>query len=193
MKTVVLSIDFINDICHPDGKIASMATALRDRPVIARANQVLAWARRRGHQVAHVKVGFDSAYAHCPDTSPLFGAAKAAGALRLGSWGTAFCDDLEVAEDEPVIVKHRVSAFYGTDLETLLRARGATRLILTGVSTELAIQSTAREGHDRDYAVIVVSDACASAEPALHDASLTTLARIAQLRSAAEVTAEETP
>src|ERR1700693_2691186 len=134
-KTLLLSVDFINDIVHPDGRIPSCAAMVAEYGVIQRTNRALAWAREHGARVAHVKVGFQPGYANCPSTSPIFGKARQFEALALGTWGTEFHDDLAVRPDEMVIVKSRIGVFYNTALETLLRAKHIEHLILAGVST----------------------------------------------------------
>ena len=79
------------------------------------------------------------------------------------------------------MIKPRVSAFYGTDLEPLLRANKVERLALAGVSTAWAVQATARDAHDRDYQVVIVEDACAAASEEEHQASMKLLSQIAKV------------
>jgi len=182
LRTLFLTVDFINDIVHRDGRIPTCHNMVSERGVIARSNQALAWAREQGYLVAHVKVGFPPSYANCPAHSPIFGKAPQAGALDLEGWGTRFHADLAVRDDEPVIVKPRVSAFYNTGLEALLRANRVERLILAGVSTCHAIELSAREAHDRDYRVVVLRDCCASASEAQHERTLQGgLGRVAEI------------
>ncbi len=180
-NTLLLSIDFINDIVHPEGKIASVAAEVSQHAVLDCANQALALARQNQILCAHVVVGFSSHYIECPQASPVFGRAPQLGALQLGQWGTQIHDALQVLADEPLIIKHRVSAFYNTDLETILRANRVDTLVLMGVSTQMAIETTAREAHDRDYQVVILSDACAAANQQVHQASLFSLSRLARV------------
>ncbi|MBV6322494.1 cysteine hydrolase family protein [Duganella violaceipulchra] len=183
-SSLFLTIDFINDIVHRDGKIASCAAMVAGHGVLERCNQALAWARAQGMLVAHVKVGFPASYANCPERSPIFGQAARHGALQLDTWGTYFHDALDVRADELVIVKPRVGAFYNTELESLLRAQRIGHLILAGVSTCHAIESTAREAHDRDYGVTVLADCCASASVERHERTLSgALASVADVRT----------
>ena len=179
--TLCLTIDFINDICDPSGKIAAAAGRVAEGHVIARVNWVLNWARGQGMAIAHVKVGFDPQYRLCPSQSPVFSRARERGALQLGTWGTVFLSELDCRPDEPVIVKHRISAFYETALTPLLTAQDIRSLVIMGVSSENAVELTTREAHDRDLAVTVVSDACASATAEQHEASMAFLARIARV------------
>ena len=70
--------------------------------------------------------------------------------------------------DEPVIVKRRVSAFSGSDLDVLLRGAGANALVLGGISTSGVVLSTVRQAADLDYRLTVLADACADPDPEVH-------------------------
>jgi nicotinamidase-related amidase len=185
MDTALIALDFINDIVHPDSPAAGAAAEVAERGVIDKANAALAHARAHDWLVVLVKVGFAPGYAECPKHSPLFSAAFDAGVLQLGSWGTEFHEGLDATPSNPereiVIVKPRVNGFYATPLEPALRSNGIDTLALCGVSTSWAVASTARDGHDRDYRVRVIEDACAAAEAADHEASINQLSRIAEI------------
>lgn len=180
-KTALLVIDFINDIVHPKGKIATSASYLQEHRVLEQANQVIKVARQAKLPIAHVKIGFNATYLECPSQSPLLGKVKQLGALQLGTWGTEFHEKIEVQPDDFILIKKRVSAFYATTLDAFLRAQKINALILTGVSTDMAIQSTAREAHDRDYEVTIVEDACGAAHHAVHENAISQVARIATI------------
>lgn len=90
-----------------------------------------------------------------------------------------------------IIVKPRISAFYNTSLEATLRANHVKQLYLAGVSTEWAIQSTAREGHDRDYKITILEDCCAASSKEAHSTSLAMLSRIADIVTASNLSTEE--
>ncbi len=179
--TALLVIDFINDIAHPKGKIARSAERIRANHTLEHTNQVIHHGRKKNWLILFVKVGFHPGYAECPKTSPLFGPAAVHGALTLGTWGTDFHESLAVQKNDIVLVKHRVSCFYATPLETYLRANQITHLVLTGTATNMAIEHTARDAHDRDYSVIVVQDACESASEEAHRAALGSMGRIAKI------------
>jgi nicotinamidase-related amidase len=70
---------------------------------------------------------------------------------------------------EIVIVKRRVSAFTGSDLEVVLRAMGIQHMILAGVATSGVVLSTLREAADKDYRLTVLSDGCADADAEVHN------------------------
>jgi nicotinamidase-related amidase len=77
---------------------------------------------------------------------------------------------------EKVVLKHRYSAFYNTDLETVLRCLKIEDLVITGVMTNLCCESTARDAYFRDYRVFFLADATGSINEELHLASLLGLA-----------------
>ena len=76
-----------------------------------------------------------------------------------GTWGADFFS-VRPQPGEPVIIKHRYSAFAGTDLEQVLRRRGIRSLLLTGVSTDTCVESTARDAYFLDFYVTLVADCC---------------------------------
>lgn len=183
MTTALLIIDFINDIAHLKGKIARSAERIEKNKVIAKANQAMTYAREQNWQLILVKVGFHPGYPDCPKHSPLFGAAPTHGALLLGTWGTEFHEHLHVQPTDLVVVKHRVSCFYATHLEAILRAQIINRLVLSGTATNMAIEHTARDAHDRDYGVVVLQDACEAASEEAHKAALESMSRFSKIVS----------
>lgn len=76
--------------------------------------------------------------------------------------------ELEPLASEVVVVKRRVSAFTGSDLEVVLRASDIDHLVLSGIATSGVVLSTLREAADRDYRLTVLSDACADRDAEVH-------------------------
>lgn len=187
MNTALIVIDFINDIVHPDGKIPSCAAHTHERQAISAANNALKWARNNDHLVILVKVGFDAHYLQQPKLSPIFGKADQYQALQLGSWGTDFHTELDTNENDAVVVKSRISPFYATSLEAILRANHIDELYVCGVSTTWAIQATVREAHDRDYTVTIIEDACAASDQEEHLASMEVLKRISSVKHSSDL------
>lgn len=180
-NTALLVIDFINDIVNPKGKIASSADYIEKHHVIENANKAIDFARQHDIGVVLVKVGFSANYLECPEISPVFSRAKQLKALQLNTWGTEFVDELNIKTDDFVVIKHRVSAFYATSLETFLRANAIQRILICGVSTDMSVEITAREAHDRDYKVIIIGDACGTGSKELQECALKLLQKIATI------------
>lgn len=178
-RTALLVLDFINDIVHLEGKFTATAKFVHEHHVMDHANQVIAFARKKHIPVLVVRVGFSPGYLECPSNSPLFGKAKEYKALALNTWGTEFHEKMDIQPQDLIITKHRVNAFYATPLEAFLRANQVQHLILTGVSTDMAVQTTARDAHDRDYLVTIVSDACGAGSMESHTFTLKELEQVA--------------
>lgn len=183
MSTALIVIDFINDIMNQESKIASCAEHCQQKQALQAANRAIAWAREQNHLVVFVKVGFDKQYHLQPKHSPLFGKAHQFGIFQLATWGTDFHPELAIEPDDLVIEKPRVNPFYATQLEAALRANHIEHLLLCGVSSTLAIQSAARDGHDRDYQITVLEDACAAHDEHSHQAAISLLTSIATISS----------
>lgn len=186
--SILLVMDMINDLIHPEGPNAkTYAPIIAQRGVIERTRELIRKARGAGMRVGFVRVGFSPDYAQCPPNSPVFSAARQKGLFKLGSWGTEVYPDLEPQPDDLDIVKHRVSPFYGTSLEPILRALGTKRLFLTGVSTNGVVHTGVREGHDRDYACVVVEDCCAGISDEEHRNAISCMQRFAKIQTVSEV------
>ncbi|NBE50615.1 cysteine hydrolase family protein [Streptomyces boluensis] len=187
-RPALLVLDLINEIVHPDGKYAADGyyAEARDRGVIEHTAEAIARARAAGIPVIYVVVGFSDNYAQWPASSPVFEKAKADERLLLGTWATQVHEALAPAPGEPVVAKHRISPFHGTNLEVLLRTQEIDTLLLTGVSTELVVLTTAQAAHDRDYRVRVLEDATLAGDAEIHEAALKVLSRIATVTTVAD-------
>jgi len=148
--------------------------------VVAPLKRLLAAARAAGLFVIHTREG------HRPDLSDLPAAKKRRGQgpltigdagpmgriLVQGEPGHDIIPELAPIPGEPVIDKPGKGAFYATDLELILRNQGITQLIVTGVTTEVCVNTTAREGNDRGFDCLVVSDCTGSYFPEFHEQAL---------------------
>jgi nicotinamidase-related amidase len=69
---------------------------------------------------------------------------------------------------EIVVIKHRVGAFFATDLDMILRANEIDTLVLCGIATSGVVLSTLRHAADADYRIVVLRDCCSDADPEVH-------------------------
>lgn len=172
MKQALIIIDLINDIVSEHGLSNTSFQQTASRNVIAKTRAAAHQARLRDIPVIWVRVGFADNYHDIPAGSPMFQRAKATGALKLSTCGCDWADGTDVQKKDLCFVKKGVSAFAGNDLLVCLRKAGIGHLYLAGVSTALAIQSTARYAHDCGFYVTVAEDLCAAATEELHHQSL---------------------
>lgn len=93
---------------------------------------------------------------------------------HTGSWGAEFYE-VSPQSDDIIVKKHRYSGFVHTWLESILRTLKIETLIITGVSTNLCVESTARDGFMLDYRIVLMKDACAAFSQEEHDMSLKTV------------------
>jgi ureidoacrylate peracid hydrolase len=95
----------------------------------------------------------------------------------MGSWEGDFYGDVRPEPGEPIVTKHRYSSFHNTDLDSILRSHGIRTIILTGVATNVCVETTAREGFVRDYYVVLVEDGTATYAPEDQQATLRNIDR----------------
>ena len=183
MKSIYLVLDMQNDIVHDDGPSGKTTAGeqIRSRGIIVKTGTAIAAARKAGVAVGFVRVGFSADYRECPMNSPIFSGAKAAGRFQLGAWGTEIHPKLEVRAEDVQVVKHRVSPFYSTTLMAQLRAMKIERIYCSGVSTQAVVQATVRDGHDRDYEMLVLEDCCAAPTAQEHENSIGSILRFCKV------------
>jgi nicotinamidase-related amidase len=180
-RTALVVIDMQRDFLEPGGFGESLGNDVGLlRAAIAPCRRLLAAARARGLLVIHTREG------HRPDLADAPPAKVDRGnpALRIGDLGPMgrilvrgepghdIVEDLYPADGEPVIDKPGKGAFYQTDLELVLKNRGITTLLVCGVTTEVCVHTTIREGNDRGFRCVAIADACASYFPEFHRVGL---------------------
>jgi ureidoacrylate peracid hydrolase len=166
----VLVVDVQNDFCHESGAMGRLGFGMG--PIQLSVCALAPFLEAARH--AEVPVIF-IATQHSEWTNAqawLTRGPRTGGEIcAIGSWGAKFYQ-LAPAPGEPVVIKHRYSGFVGTDLELVLRARERRSVLVTGVSTNVCVESTARDACMRDYHVVVVDDCCGALTHAEHEATL---------------------
>ncbi|MFW0783448.1 cysteine hydrolase [Gordonia sp. CPCC 206044] len=177
MTTALLIIDMQNGFAHPEGSLPLAGRGLPDMErVIARNVDAVAAARERGIPVIYTRHCYRADFLDMPTlvSGPLPADPPP---LVRGSWDADVIDELTPQPGDVVIDKNRFDAFLYTDLEVVLRAKGITSLVVTGVVTSVCVESTVRSGQQRDFEMFVASDAT-SAPPEQHQAALNAMAAI---------------
>lgn len=189
MTSIYLVLDMENDLVHEDGPNAKgpYGQQVQSRQIIPRTRDALAKARAAGVRIGYVRVGFSPDYRECPPASPIFSGAKKNGLFKLGTWGSEIHPAIAPAPEDFQVVKHRVSPFYSTNLEAMLRANGIKRIYCSGISTNAVVQATVREGHDRDYEMVLLEDCCCALSEDEHVNAITGLKRFCSITTSADV------
>lgn len=137
---------------------------------LARVASVLECARTSRMTVIHVQVGFRPGLPEVSPRNMLFTALRANPQHQQAFLGPAGAIHPAVAprDADIVVTKHRVSAFAGTDLDMILRAREIETLVLFGIATSGVVLSSLLHASDADYRLIVLRDCCADQDAELH-------------------------
>ena len=110
---------------------------------------------------------------------------------HVGSRQHEIVDELKPLPGEHVLRKTTIGAFASTGIDSLLRALGCEQLYLTGVSTNMCVETTAREAADRGYLVTLVEDACGTTHEDLHQVTMRNFQRLfGRVRSCADTLRE---
>ena len=191
-NSIYLVLDMMNDLVHTDGPTgkAAYGQQVRDRRVLEHTRHALKKARQASLHIGFVRVGFSPDYREAPPNSPIFSGARKNGIFKLGEWGTQVHPDLGQLPSDFDIVKHRVSPFYSTSLEAILRAKAIQRIYCSGISTNAVVQAMVREGHDRDYEMVVLEDACCGMSLEEHENAIKSLQRFCRMTTSQDVTFE---
>lgn len=140
--------------------------------LVTRASNVLNAARDAEITVIHVQVGFRPGLPEVSERNKLFGAVKASKPHQafFQSASGAIHPALGPRPEDIIVVKSRISAFTGTDLDMILRAKEIDTVVLFGIATSGVVLSTLLEAGDDDYRVVVIEDCCADLDLELHSA-----------------------
>ncbi len=157
-KTAVLTLDIQEGIL---GFVPGAAACL---PNAAKAVET---ARNGGYLLMHVGIGFEPGYPEVGPASKRFTMVKERGAFIKGSESAKTHPSIYKPGDI-VLYKNRVSAFAGSSLDLILRARGIENLVLMGIATSGIVLSTIRQACDLDYQCTVVKDACFDRDEEVH-------------------------
>jgi nicotinamidase-related amidase len=160
-RPVLIVIDMLNDYFE------SWEVARREELVDA-INKLVSLFRSSGAPVVWVRQEFE------PDLQDAFPEMRAKG-IHITIKGTAGCQilsELAVASSDPVIIKKRYSAFFGTNLDEFLDQLQPDSIVLAGINTHACIRMTAIDAYQRDWPVILASDCIDSYDRAHHDVTL---------------------
>lgn len=195
--TVLLLIDMQRDFVDPEGAFGKLGIDLSMyRQSVPRLARLLGDARRASVLVIHVQ---NTALPGRLSDSPAqirFNLRMHAGKRRddvplrysvEGTPGHEFVKELTPRTGEPVVRKHRSSAFWGTNLELLLRSNGIKTVVIGGCTTEGCVESTARDAMFNDLYVVIAVDCVASDDREQHDASLLLMRRRFDLATADDI------
>lgn len=171
--TALVLVDLQNDVLHPDGRMAGDFPA-EAGAMLEAVRELVRWAHGRGIPVVWLRLAFRPGHVDAVRDSM----SRQVGALIDGEWGAEILDGLRRDPRDIVVTKKRPSGFFHTDLAIVLRSLGVRRLVVGGVSTNWAVESTVRDGHSHDFEMVVVREAVATPFHHLHEASLRSMGSV---------------
>jgi nicotinamidase-related amidase len=176
-KTAFLLLHWQNDLAAAGGKSAhSMLERLVAAHTVEHTQEVLNASREKGVLVVYVVASHRPGYPELPaKLAPLFNNVSASGRHIRGTWGNQIIDQLKPLDGEIVVYNYSPSSFCYTDLDLILRNKGVTDLVLSGLATNWVVESTAREGVCRGYFIYTLNDCCISFSDEMHNWSLTNI------------------
>lgn len=187
-RTALVIVDVQVDFASSEGRIGRHGVDMSPAEIaIDRMAELVAAARGAGVTLAFMRVMTRPE----TDSNALRtwmerrGTPGAEGICRIGSGGEDYYRLFPEAGDIE-IGKLAYSSFHGTDFEEQLRARGIDTLVITGLTTDCCVDSTARDAFHRDFHTFIVSDACASFDPMLHHGALYALSEHTSILTTSE-------
>ena len=178
-KTACLVVDMQNDFCHPDGWLASIGVDVTPaRQAIQPLQQLLPQLRQAQVPVVWLNWGnrpdllnISAGLRHVYNPSgagvglgdPL--PANGAPVLTQGSWAAAVVAELEAQPQDIWVDKYRMSGFWDTPLDSILRNLGKTTLLLAGVNLDQCVMATLQDANFLGYDCILIHDCSATTSP----------------------------
>jgi len=172
LRTALIVIDVQNDFCHSRGAFAKKnLNQSHVQKIIPNLLLFIKKCREFNLPVIFVRT-IHSVWTDSPSwLGRMEGIAEKTPICFPDSWGAKFFK-VKPSESDCIVTKHRFSAFTGTDLDLILRSKGIEAIVVSGVVTNVCVETTARDGFNLNYHVILVEDCCGAFSPEEHASAL---------------------
>lgn len=172
-KTAIVVIDMQNDFCTAGGAMDLRGQDLSMvQAMIPKLSNFLSQCSELNKEIIYIRMQHDDQHRAGPLRFRQEQMGIASDYLQEGTWGFDFCAAIRPQNGDKVITKYRYSAFFSDDFLAYLEQQQIETLVLTGVATNVCVESTAREAYMRDYYVVVAEDCVAAYSQELHETAL---------------------
>ncbi|MFC8847459.1 MULTISPECIES: cysteine hydrolase family protein [unclassified Micromonospora] len=187
-RTAVVNIHWQHEIVSPDGLFGPLfAEQVARNDTATRAAQVTSALREQGGLVIYTRTAYRPGHPELISNTPSYLMIGERKAFLRDAPGTRIIDAMAPAASDIVIDHTRLTGFFGTALDSILRANDIDTLLITGVATNLSVMGTAFDAINYGYRIVMVGDACAAATDEVHLTSLETLRFLTDVADAGEV------
>lgn len=177
-NTALIVVDVQNDFCHSEGAFSKYKKVYLGHinKAVEKIYICIEKCKELGLPIIFIET------IHSPWTNSynwlarMKGSGKGMHICLPNRWGSDFYKVIP-KKDDCIVIKHRYSAFVSTNLDLILRSRGIENIMVAGVVTNVCVETTARDGFNRDYNVILLEDCCGAFDDSEHDATLRNISR----------------
>ena len=179
VHTAIIVVDMQNDFCAENGYIHTTqgADMSGNKRLAERIGKLVNAGRAAGCKIVWIKAIYDHDLLPAPMLSKMLDKGEGAVCCESNSWGADFYE-IGPEDGEQIVEKRCYSAFHNTQLDDILRRHGIKSLVMTGVATNVCVDSTLREAFFHGYYIVTPPDCVGSANLALHEATITSVGLI---------------
>jgi len=172
-KAVLIVVDVQNDFCHSEGAFSKKNVDLShiQKIIVPNIVSLIRKCRKSNLPIIFIRT-IHSGWTNSPSwQGRIGGMAKKTPICLPDSWGAKFYK-VKPDSSDCIVTKHRYSAFTGTDLDLILRSKGIETVLICGVATNVCVETTARDGFNLNYNVILIEDCCGAFSLEEHESAL---------------------
>ncbi|NKB37514.1 MAG: isochorismatase family protein [Gammaproteobacteria bacterium] len=176
-RTALLVIDMQNGFCKTEGSAAKLGFDIQQCLDAIQPNlKIIDAARAKQLPIIYTRLLWRPDYRDGGVlTDELMPALAESQFCAAGTWDAELIDDIKCHDSDFIVDKNRYSGFYGTPLQSILTSHDIRSLVICGVTTNVCVETTARDASQRDYRTFIVGDACGEIAPERHEWALATL------------------
>ncbi|VUC35680.1 unnamed protein product [Clonostachys rosea] len=182
----LLVVDMQNGFCHEKGSFARIGMQSEPDSIIPQINELRSAFRAANLPIFFLRTSYNADYSNRRGRDRGDKIEQLHGLIQ-DSWDADILNELTPEPHENIIDKTRFSGFFGTRLEEILKERGVNHVVMTGVGTDVCVESTARDAYQLNFGVTTVSDATGTCNKADHLAALHALRIFGGTSATAEV------